>query len=149
MSIPAISVSSTSENVAAGPRRSGRERNSTQRYESTAQLAGHASSSSLKRKRTNIFEDNNDKLKCALKTHAQAAATTNDSKRSRKRVTTKKTTQSDDASANLSTKSRLNSPSQAAQDVVDLTGDDDAAVTSSKKHRKHKTDKDEEKRLKR
>lgn len=148
-SIPVGPVSSTSENVAAGLRRSGRERNSIQRYESTAQLAGRGSGSSLKRKRTNVIENNtHEELQYAPKTHAQAAATINNSKGSRKRVTTKKTTQPDDASAKLTTKSRLDSSSRAARDVVDLTGDNDPG-TSSKKHKKSKAVKGEEKRLRR
>lgn len=149
MSIPAVTASSISDNVAAGPRRSGRERNSTQRYESTAQSARHDSSSSLKRKSSNIIENSsNQKRQHAPKTHAQAA-TISKSKESRKRVTTKKTTQADDASPKLSTKSRLDSSSKDARDVIGLTGGDDDSATSSKKHKKSRAVKGVEKRLKR
>lgn len=137
ISIPAVTASSISDDVAAGPRRSGRERNSTQ-------PAGHDSSSSLKRKRSNIIEKNSNQKR----QHAQAA-TISKSKESRKRVTTKKTTQADDASPKLSTKSRLDSSSKDARDVIDLTGGDDDSATSSKKHKKSKAVKGEEKRLKR
>ena len=144
-SIPAIPASFTGEHAAAEPRRSGREKNPTQRYEPTI------ASSSLKRKRANINDDTSNKTsQYASRTHAQVEATTNSSKASSKRVTTKITTQSADANTKPTTKSRLKSSSKHTGDVqvVDLTGNDDAA-TPSKKHKKLNVGKDKEKRLKR
>ncbi|KAH0089523.1 hypothetical protein KCU96_g8458, partial [Aureobasidium melanogenum] len=142
--ISVASASSTSENAAVKPRRSGRERNLTQRCESTA-----PPKSSMKRKRANVVDNNNDdKSQYASKKRAQATATTSNPKASSKRVAINKNTQSGDASAKPTTKSRLDSSSKNAGDVVDLTGDDDAG-TSSKKQKKRKAGKGEEKRLKR
>ncbi|KAH0356186.1 hypothetical protein KCU83_g1261, partial [Aureobasidium melanogenum] len=142
--IPVISASSTGETTAVEPRRSGRERYRTQRYESTA-----LPKSSMKRKRANVVDnDNNEKSQYASKKRAQATASTSNSKASSKSVTTNKTTQFADASAKPTSKTRLDSSSKNVGDVVDLTGDDDAA-TSSKKQKKRKAGKGEEKRLKR
>lgn len=142
--IPAISAFPTGENDAVEPRRSGRERNLTQRYEFPALPKG-----SMKRKRASVVDnDNNEKSQYAPKKRAQATATTSNSKASSKSVATNKTTQPADASAKPTIKSRFDSSSKHAGDVVDLTSDDHVA-TSSTKPKKRKVGKGEEKRLKR
>ncbi|KAH0368468.1 hypothetical protein KCU65_g4004, partial [Aureobasidium melanogenum] len=141
--IPVISASSAQENAVVDARRSGRERKTTQRYESTAQPK-----SSMKRKRASAIEnDNNQKSQYASKKRAQTTATTSDSKASNKRVASNKTILPADASAKPTTNPPLNS-SNNAENVVDLTGDDDGA-TPSRKQNKRRAGKGEEKRLKR
>ncbi|KAG9558705.1 hypothetical protein KCU71_g9953, partial [Aureobasidium melanogenum] len=143
--IPVTSASSTGENAVVEPRRSGRERNLTRRFGATA-----PPKSSTKRKRASVVDnDDNEKSQYASKKRAQVTATTSDSKASSKSVATNNTTQPADASAKPTTKSRLDSSSKHAGDVVDLTGDDHDAATSSKKQKKRKAGKGEEKRLKR
>lgn len=142
--IPATSASSARENAVVDPRRSGRERITTQRYEPTTQPK-----SSMKRKRASAIDnDNNGKSQYASKKRAQATATTSDSNTSSKRVIVNKPTLPANASAKPTSKSRLESSSKNIGNVVDLTGDDDAA-TSSKKQKKPRAGEGEEKRLKR
>ncbi|KAG9696042.1 hypothetical protein KCU95_g3753, partial [Aureobasidium melanogenum] len=136
-------ASSAQGNAVADPRRSGRERTTTQRYEPTAQPK-----SSMKRKRASATDnDSNGKSQYASNKRAQATAATSNSKTSSKRVTNNKTTLPADASAKPTTNPRLNSYKDA-DNVVDLTGDDNGA-TSPKKQNKRKAGKGEEKRLKR
>ncbi|KAK6005586.1 hypothetical protein QM012_007228 [Aureobasidium pullulans] len=138
--------SSVDQNTAAEPRRSGRERNTTQRHASTSHSAGRVAKNSMKRNRANVINDDNDieAVNHPPKTHARKK----NPKVPRKRVATKKTAQSNDVSIKLTAKPPLNSSSKNARDVVDLTGDDHAA-TSSKKLKTLKAGKGAEKRLKR
>jgi hypothetical protein len=138
-SIPIFLGSSTVENAAPEPRRSGRVRTSTQRFEFISQLSSSASKSSGKRKRSNTPQnDESDQQQSDKKIHAQAEprATT-------KRVANNKSTKSDDANAKPTTKSRA---SQHAGNVIDLTEEDDA--TSSKKPKRTKSEESGEKRIK-
>jgi hypothetical protein len=143
-SIPTVVGSFAVENAAPEPRRSGRVRSSTQRFEFKSQPTSSSSKSSGKRKRSNTTQDeDSDRQQDDKKTHAQARATNTKSRATTTRVANNKSTKSDDANAKPITKSR---PSQHAGDVVDLTEEDDA--TSSKKPKRTKSGESEEKRLK-
>ncbi|CAD0106627.1 unnamed protein product, partial [Aureobasidium uvarum] len=136
------------QNVVAEPRRSGRERNSTQRYESMSQPASCGARSSMKRKRSSTTDnDGSDQPQHASKIQAQAGATTINSRLTSKGVSTKNNIQSDNANAKPATKSRPGDQSKNAGNIIDLTGDDDTA-TSSTKSKKSKPVKGEERRLK-
>jgi hypothetical protein len=142
-SVPMLPESSTSGNTAPEPRRSGRVRLSTQRFESTMQPATSAPKPSVKRKRSDTTnKDKSNHQHDAQATHAQVGATKPKAKATTKRVANNKSIESDDANAKPSTKAR---PSEHARNVIDLTEDDEP--TSSKKPKKSKSAKDEEKRL--
>jgi hypothetical protein len=143
-SAPMLSGSFMAENVVPEPRRSGRARTSTQRFESLPQPASSASKTSVKRKRSDpVHNDKIDQQQNTHKTHTQAGSTTNKPKPTSTRVAHNKPGPSDHANAKPTTKSR---PSQHAGNVIDLTADDGA--TSSKKPKRVKSGKGEEKRLK-
>jgi len=134
------------ENTVPEPRRSGRVRSSTQRLESTAQAAVSATKTSMKGKRTDPTHDdtsNQHQHQHTQTIHAQPRAAKNNSKATTKRVANNKSIQSDDAYAKPTNKA---SSAQQAKNVIDLTEDDEA--TSSKKPKKAKSGKGEEKRLK-
>ncbi|THW12826.1 hypothetical protein D6D23_10005 [Aureobasidium pullulans] len=134
-----------SENVAPGPRRGGRERTSTQRYQDLQQPA---SSTTSKRKRLDTSNTAVDaRPKKSLKSQDQADASPSNSKSAGKRVNSDNTRAK--ANAKTTTKSRLDGPAKDAGNFVDLTEDDDEAVSSSaKKPNRTKSQKGEEKRLK-
>lgn len=143
-SAPTFSGSSTAENAVPDPRRSGRVRTSMQRFDSTPQPPSSAARTSVKRKRSDATrDDKSNQQQYAHKTYAQAVATTDKPKPTPKRVANNKLGPSDHANAKPTTKSR---PSQHAGNVIDLTEGDEA--TSSKKPKRAKRGKGEEKRLK-
>lgn len=150
-SLATASICLMSENVAPGPRRGGRERTSTQRYQGLQQ---HASSTTSKRKRSDTTNTAADaRPKKSLKSQDQVDAAPRNSKSAGKRVTTNRTVNSDNTraktNAKTTTKSRLDGPAKDAGNFVDLTEDDDEAVSSSaKKSNRTKSQKGEEKRLK-
>jgi hypothetical protein len=142
-SIPIFLDPSTAENAAPEPRRSGRVRTSTQRFESIPQPASSSSKSSGKRKRSNTTQnDESDLQKDDNKTHAQGGTKTKP-RATINRVANNESTKSDDANAKPTTKSR---PSQHAGNVIDLTEDNEA--TSSKKSKISKPGEGEEQRIK-
>jgi hypothetical protein len=143
-SAPILSGSSIAENVVPEPRRSGRARTSTQCFESLPQPASSASKTSVKRKRSDpTHNDKIDQQQNTRNTHTQAGSTTKNPKPTSTRVANNKPSPSNHANAKPTTKSR---PSQHAGNVIDLTTDDGA--TSSKKSKRAKPGKGEEKRLK-
>jgi hypothetical protein len=143
-SIPTLLSSSVAENDAPDPRRSGRVRTSTQRYESMAQPATSASRSSSKRKRSDTTHNNETSQQPdAKKTHAQFGVAKNKLKSITKRVANDRPAQSDDANAKPTTNSR---PTRHVGNVIDLTEDEEA--TSSKKPKRSRSGEGEEKRLK-
>ncbi|KAI4792613.1 hypothetical protein E4T44_12782, partial [Aureobasidium sp. EXF-8845] len=143
-SIPTLLSSSVAENDAPEPRRSGRVRTSTQRYESMAQPATSASKSSSKRKRSDTTHNNETSQQPdAKKTHAQFGVAKNKLKSITKRVANDRPAQSDDANAKPTTNSR---PTRHVGNVIDLTEDEEA--TSSKKPKRSRSGEGEEKRLK-
>jgi len=98
----------------------------------------------MKRKRTDpTHNDTSNQHQHTQTTHAQPGAAKNNSKATTKRVANNRSIQSDDANAKPNTKAPS---SQHAKNVIDLTEDDEA--TSSKKLKKAKSGKGEEKRLK-
>ncbi|KAH0285701.1 hypothetical protein KCU62_g7325, partial [Aureobasidium sp. EXF-3399] len=143
-SVPVPLELSAVENTAPEPRRSGRVRSSTQRFESSAQPAACATKASMKRKRSDPTDDDKSSQHQDTQTiHAQSGAAKYNSKATTKRVANNRSIQSDDANAKPTTKAPW---SQHAKNVIDLTQDDEA--TSSKKPKKAKPAKGEEKRLK-
>jgi len=142
-SVPTFLSSSLAENNAPEPRRSGRVRTATQRFESIPQTATSTSKSAGKRKRSDTtHDDESGQQPDTKKTHAQPA-TKNKLKSITKRVANNGTPQSDDANAKPTTNSRL---SRQAGSVIDLTEDEE--VASSKQSKRSRTGKGEEKRLK-
>jgi hypothetical protein len=142
-SIPISLGSSTAENAAPEPRRSGRVRTSTQRFGYTPQPASSSSKSSGKRKRSSTTQnEDGDQQQDDKKANAQARAAKL-KPRATNHVANNESTKSDDANAKPTTKSR---PSQHAGNVIDLTEEDDA--TSSKKPKRTKSEESGEKRIK-
>ncbi|KAI5252623.1 hypothetical protein E4T42_03276 [Aureobasidium subglaciale] len=128
-----------------GPRRSGRTRMATETCDADAQSSCHATRTMSKRKRPSandiVTADPSQET-----SYAQEVVTASSSKTTRKRVASKQLSKSDVADAKLTTKSRPRGPSKDAGNLIDLTGDEDAAP-KSKKPKKSKSEKGEEKRL--
>ena len=142
--VPIMSGSSATENGVPEPLRSGRVKTSTQGFDPMPQPGSSATGSSMKRKRSEAtHNDQSDQRKSVQTTYAQAGAATSKTKAAAKRVANHKPISSDQANAKPTTKSR---PLQPTGNVIDLTGDDEASP--SKKPRRSKSGKGEEKRLK-
>jgi hypothetical protein len=143
-SISTLLNASVAENDAPEPRRSGRVRTSTQRYESITQPASSTSKSSGKRKRSDTtHKDETSQQLDAKKTHAQPGVAKNKLKSITKRVANNRPAKPDDANAKPTSNSR---PSPHVENVIDLTEDEE--VTSSKKSKRSRSGEGEEKRLK-
>ncbi|KAI5209393.1 hypothetical protein E4T39_00699 [Aureobasidium subglaciale] len=133
------------ENSVPGSRRSGRTRTSIKSYDAGPQPSNHTTKTMTKRKRSSA---NNIVVAGPSRetSDVQAAVTVSSSKATRKRVASNQLSKSDVADAKLNTKSRARGPSKDAENVIDLTGDEDAAP-KFKKPKKFKSEEGEEKRL--